>query len=147
MLEKKSYQQANEMSKRRFGIGTSAQSYALRHKIREVDQTASTDDRFFSVHPEVTFWMLAGFKKTWDGITSRRFLLERAGVSLPDDLGLAGQVPVDDILEAANLCPICAGQQSAQLSAVTRSITSPKLTTGRVSAQPMSITGASTSSI
>ena len=105
VLEADSYQEANALSKERFGIGVSAQSYALRNKILEVDTPAADDRRVFEVHPEVTFWMLGGnalpSKKTWDGAQRRRRLLERSGVFLPDDLGSAGLVPVDDVLDAA----------------------------------------------
>ena len=49
--------------------------------------------------------MLAGeplpSKKTWNGIARRRRLLEDAGISLPTDLGSAGVVPLDDVLDAA----------------------------------------------
>lgn len=105
VVEADSYREANALSKERFGIGLSAQSYALRHKILEVDAAAASDGRVFEVHPEVTFSMLGGdplpSKKTWDGMGQRRRLLEDAGVSLPDDLGPAGVVPVDDVLDAA----------------------------------------------
>jgi predicted RNase H-like nuclease len=64
-------------------------------------------DRLFEVHPEVSFWALAGGiplthrKKSWAGQMARRSLLATAGVDLPDDLGPAGRVPPDDILDAA----------------------------------------------
>ena len=104
VLEEEPYGRANELAKERFGFGISAQSYALRNKILEVDRLAD-DDRIFEVHPEVTFWMLAGgplpSKKTWDGTMRRRQVLEQAGLTLPDDLGPAGAVPIDDVLDAA----------------------------------------------
>ena len=104
VLEVETYRAANALSKDRFGFGLSAQSYALRTKVIEVDDLAPVD-RMFEVHPEVTFWMLAGrvlpSKKTWEGVMARRRLLETAGLELPDDLGPAGEVPVDDVLDAA----------------------------------------------
>lgn len=58
--------------------------------------------------PEATFCHLAGhplgwYKKTWSGSAQRRHLLASADppVELPWDLGPAGAVPVDDLLDAA----------------------------------------------
>ncbi|NNC91074.1 MAG: DUF429 domain-containing protein [Acidimicrobiia bacterium] len=105
VLRAGSYQEANELSKEKFGAGISAQSYALRNKILEADALAAAGDRLFEVHPEVTFWSLAGeplpSKKTWDGMWRRRRLLADEGLLLPEDLGPAGVVPVDDLLDAA----------------------------------------------
>jgi len=62
----------------------------------------------FESHPEVPFWALAGGrpmqypKKSWNGQMERRRLLADAGIVLPDGLtGRAGEVPVDDVLDAA----------------------------------------------
>ena len=83
----------------------SSQAYALRMKILEVDSLATADDRVFEVHPEVSFRALAGQalppKKTWNGHMTRRAALARAGIVLPDDLGSGGNVPPDDVLDAA----------------------------------------------
>jgi predicted RNase H-like nuclease len=85
------------------GAGLSAQTWSLRRKILEV---ATYPGRLFEVHPEVVFSSMAGLplahgKRTWNGQATRRALLARAGVVLPDDLGRAGAVPVDDLLDAA----------------------------------------------
>jgi len=41
-------------------------------------------------------------KKSWNGQMERRRLLADAGIVLPDGLtGRAGEVPVDDVLDAA----------------------------------------------
>lgn len=58
------------------------------------------------VHPEVSFAALAGEhlanrKKSWNGVAVRRRLLAEAGVIFEDDLGPAGDLCVDDILDAA----------------------------------------------
>ncbi len=59
------------------------------------------------MHPEVSFYALAGgvppayAKKTWRGQNLRRSLLAEAGLVLPDELGDADRVPVDDVLDAA----------------------------------------------
>jgi predicted RNase H-like nuclease len=44
---------------------------------------------------------VAESKKTWNGQAKRRRLLAGAGVELPDDLGAAGLVGADDVLDAA----------------------------------------------
>lgn len=40
-------------------------------------------------------------KKSWAGQQLRRDLLSVEGIELPDDMGEVGQVPADDILDAA----------------------------------------------
>jgi predicted RNase H-like nuclease len=83
----------------------SSQAYALRIKILEVDAVTTADERVFEVHPEVSFRALAGHalppKKTWNGQMTRRAALAGAGIVLPDDLGAGGNVPPDDVLDAA----------------------------------------------
>lgn len=105
VLETQPYAAANRLSKDRYGRGISRQSYALRGKILEVDSIARHDERLFEVHPEVTFAEMSGrtlhYKKTWAGTNERRRLVRAAGIEIPDDLGAAGVVPVDDILDAA----------------------------------------------
>ena len=99
-----SYAEASQISQRLWGKGISQQAYALRTKVLEVAECA--DPRFHEVHPEVSFAALAGghidwSKKTWNGQNQRRRLLAGAGIDLPDLLPSAGQVPVDDVLDAA----------------------------------------------
>jgi predicted RNase H-like nuclease len=81
----------------------SAQSYALRHKILEVD--AGLSERVFEVHPEVSFAALnAGplphAKRTWNGMMLRRHLLAGAGIEVPHALDRC-DAPADDVLDAA----------------------------------------------
>ena len=89
------------------GRGLSKQSWALVAKTREV---AALRDRLdvpvHEVHPEVSFRALAGdplrwAKTTWNGLALRRRLLAEAGITLPDDLGMAGAAGPDDVLDAA----------------------------------------------
>lgn len=106
VLEAASYQEALALSRKRYAIGVTAQSYALRRRILETDEVARTDDRIIEVHPEVAFRALAGAplsfaKRTWNGQMERRRLLSDAGLSVPDHLGeAAGTVPADDVLDA-----------------------------------------------
>jgi predicted RNase H-like nuclease len=106
VLEAPTYTEANRLSKNRFKHGISAQSYALRKKIFEVDAVAASDDRIYEVHPEISFTAMNGApvpwpKKTWDGIATRLHLLDAAGIVIPADLGPAGATPPDDVLDAA----------------------------------------------
>lgn len=81
----------------------SAQSFAIGKRILEVD--GCLEERVFEVHPEVSFAALAGQslqhpKRSWNGQHERRGLLARAGLELPERIA-AGEVPVDDVLDAA----------------------------------------------
>lgn len=87
--------------------GISIQGFRLIPKIREVAAVAH-DTRVVEVFPEASFCALAErhittSKKSWDGMVERRRLLSRADspIVVPDSLGPAGQVPVDDVLDAA----------------------------------------------
>ena len=57
------------------------------------------------MHPEVSFHALArrpaASKRQWNGQMERRALLAGVGIRIPDVLGEAGTVAVDDILDAA----------------------------------------------
>jgi predicted RNase H-like nuclease len=97
--------EANVMCRQLTGSGMSAQMWALRHKVLEADAYAVSRE-LFEVHPELVFQRLAGQalayrKKSWNGQGLRRNLLAAAGVVLPDDLGAAGVVGSDDVLDAA----------------------------------------------
>lgn len=107
VLELGTYKDALRFSREKYGVGLTAQSYALRDRILETDAVARSDARVIEIHPEVTFRALAGrplrySKRTWNGHSERRRLLSGAGLSLPDRLPDAvGSVPADDILDAA----------------------------------------------
>ncbi|MFQ5967144.1 MAG: DUF429 domain-containing protein [Acidimicrobiia bacterium] len=107
VLERKTYREARLLSKKRYGQGLSAYSYSMRRRIMETDEASRHDRRLIEVHPEVSFRALAGTpleysKRTWNGQMERRALLEQAGIVLPDRLPAGvGQVPVDDVLDAA----------------------------------------------
>jgi len=96
------------INRRLAGAGVTAQAFALRTKLLQVDAwVRDVDLRVVEVHPEVSFAALAGAslpdpKTTWAGATHRRSLLAEAGIRLPDDLGAAGSgAAVDDVLDAA----------------------------------------------
>lgn len=101
------YQSARKISTAEFGRSVSAQAYALRHRILELEPLATVDSRIHEVHPELAFRQMNGGepvtenKKTWAGLVRRRGLLSEQGIAVPDDLGEAGAVPPDDVLDAA----------------------------------------------
>ncbi len=100
------YAEARRIAREHHGIGVTAQAYALRTKILEVDALVPDERRIREVHPEATFRMIAGrpldhAKRTWNGQMERRRLLSTAGIEFPNRLGDAGRAPVDDILDAA----------------------------------------------
>ena len=88
--------------------GFSVQAWSLREKIRQADELRAQRPRLlYEVHPELSFAelnggpVIAASKKTWNGQMTRRAVLARAGIDLPDDLAGAGIVPADDVLDAA----------------------------------------------
>jgi predicted RNase H-like nuclease len=106
VLEAPTYQEGNQLSWHDYERGVSAQAYALGQKILEVDPIAASDDRVIEIHPEVCFRAMNGepldySKHSWNGQAERRRLIAGAGIGLPDHLSEAGQVPPDDILDAA----------------------------------------------
>jgi predicted RNase H-like nuclease len=83
--------------------GTSAQGWALRTAILDVDR--ALEPGVYEVHPEVSFAVLAGVplafaKRSWNGQNERIRLLAGAGIEVPDRLD-AGLVAADDVLDAA----------------------------------------------
>ena len=88
------------------GLGISAQAHALGQRILHVTQLATSDSRIYEVHPEVSFRAMNGGralryrKKSAGGVLERLELLRRHGIELAQ-LGETGQVPVDDVFDAA----------------------------------------------
>ena len=98
---------ANRRCRELTGAGLSRQSWALRPKLLEANAIWERHPRLlFEAHPEVSFRQMAGeplayAKKSWTGQARRRDLLAGHGITLPDQIGPAGQAPPDDILDAA----------------------------------------------
>jgi len=103
-LEAPTFEEAVKIA-RHLDSAVSQQSYALRHKIFEVDRLAS-DRRIVEVHPEVSFWALhqcvplAHRKDSWNGLMMRLELLRKAGVELPTTLASITDVRADDVVDA-----------------------------------------------
>jgi predicted RNase H-like nuclease len=87
VLEAPTYADARQIAVELTGKSVSAQSYALRHRILEVDELALRDERVIEVHPEVSFSELAGrpllSRHRTDGLAERRALLVDAGIEVP----------------------------------------------------------------
>ena len=107
--ECQSYAEANRRCRELTGQGFSVQAWGLRRKITEADQfrrraaAGPHEVRLHEVHPELSFAALAGAplpdsKHTPAGLSARRDLLARAGITLPVKIAGAAE---DDLLDAA----------------------------------------------
>lgn len=89
------------------GGGFSIQAWGLKTKLLEANTLYESGAYpLREVHPEVSFTAMGllpgdGSKKSWRGQRARLRLLRVEGVDLPDDLDTAGDVPTDDVLDAA----------------------------------------------
>jgi predicted RNase H-like nuclease len=89
------------------GYGLPPFTWGLRVKLREANECLATDEYpLHEVHPEVSFAAMNGKplthrKVSWTGHITRRALLAKHGVHLPDELGDAGNARLDDVLDAA----------------------------------------------
>ena len=101
VLEAATYAEARRVATELAGKSISAQSYALRRRILEVDEYAHEDERVIEVHPEVSFRELARrpllSKHRSDGLAERRALLEDAGIELPASVP---RIAEPDLLDA-----------------------------------------------
>jgi predicted RNase H-like nuclease len=108
-VEAGSREEADRLSRRAGDGGVGSTAFGLATSILEVDSWIGSgagggrDVR--EVHPEVCFAMMGGRtlagKSSWNGAAARRTLLVQQGVALPDDLGAAGLVHGNDVLDAA----------------------------------------------
>ncbi len=81
VLKAASYEEARKVAKE-LACGVTAQAYALRDKILEVEPIAADNHRIYEVHPEISFQAMAGAptqwkKKTWNGLFERFHTLRR----------------------------------------------------------------------
>jgi predicted RNase H-like nuclease len=89
------------------GYGLSRQTWGLHVKLREANEYLATDKYpLHEVHPEVSFAAMNGKplthrKVSWTGHITRRALLAKHGIHLPDELDDAGNARLDDVLDAA----------------------------------------------
>jgi predicted RNase H-like nuclease len=99
----------------RHGIGLSKQAFAIMPKIRDVDNSMSSEiqNRVFEVHPELCFYELnrckpvVRGKKSSAGALDRRGLLEKVGFkaflqSKTEEVG--SKFKLDDLLDASAAC-------------------------------------------
>ena len=111
VLEAEPYAAAYQLSLALTGRGITVYTYGLRAKILEVDSWRDQELRIVrEVHPEVSFRVLAdslgvgppaSSKKSWAGVAQRMDLIRGAGLEVPADIGRAGSVGADDVLDAA----------------------------------------------
>ena len=107
LLSLSSQAEANDVARANGWAGISAQAYALKTTILQVQPVAIRDARVYEVHPEVSFVRanrevpLPWTKGSWNGIALRRRILGDHGILIPDDLGEAGVAGVADVLDAA----------------------------------------------
>jgi predicted RNase H-like nuclease len=101
------YAAANARCRAMTGAGLSVQAYRLVPKMLEAERYRDAGPHLlYEIHPELVFASLAGRllpygKKTWNGQALRRAVLAGVGVVLDDDLPEAGNVPANDVLDAA----------------------------------------------
>lgn len=106
LLMARDFAEANKMAHGMGEKGISRQAFAIGPRIFETEHAIKAGAVLHEVHPEVSFAAISAgplgwSKQTWRGAHFRRSLLEGVGITLPDDLGEANVVPVDDILDAA----------------------------------------------
>jgi predicted RNase H-like nuclease len=112
LLDAPTYAQALALARSLTGKGISKQGHAIHEKVAEANRamTPLLQGWVVEVHPEVSFWALAGGqamafpKRSPEGYEERRRLLEPAlGLSLPsrtDARRLAPPASSDDLLDA-----------------------------------------------
>jgi predicted RNase H-like nuclease len=105
VLEAATYADARAVATKLTGRSISAQAYALRRRILEVDEHAHADERVIEVHPEVSFRELAHrpllSKHRGDGLAERRALLGQAGIEVPSSVPRLGEPDLLDATVAA----------------------------------------------
>jgi predicted RNase H-like nuclease len=106
-LAEESHAQASARCRELTSKGFSIQAWGLKTKLLEANLLYDAGGfALREVHPELSFTAMglppgSGGKKSWSGQRARLRLLRSVGVDLPDDLGGAGEVPPDDVLDAA----------------------------------------------
>lgn len=123
------YAEALELSRSLTGKGISRQGFAIYGKVAEVNRelTPERQHGVFEVHPEVSFWALAGEqpmtcpKRTPEGFEERRALLISAlnGIAIPtreEARRLARPACADDVLDAIVVAWTARRQAEAQAS-------------------------------
>jgi predicted RNase H-like nuclease len=106
VLDQATLTEANALARSQVWSGITAQAFALKKQIQDVEPLAAVDERIWEVHPEVSFAEASGGplewpKSCWNGVALRRGILETQGVVLPEDLGSGGKADVADVQDAA----------------------------------------------
>lgn len=107
-LDLPDYATANAWSKAHTGQGLSKQAWMLVPKIREARDLAARVE-LHETFPELTFRAMHGgtplthAKRTWTGLRTRLELLTEHGITIGADVGPAGSVAADDMIDAGAL--------------------------------------------
>jgi predicted RNase H-like nuclease len=116
------------------GKGISMQAWRLVPKIVRIDELVASGHALSEVHPEVAFAVVTGEllprKRSWSGITTRRAVLERLGVVLPDRFPGDESAAPDDVVDAA-ICAWVADGIAAGMPVVTVPPSTTQLAHGR----------------
>jgi predicted RNase H-like nuclease len=100
------------------GKGISQQAWRLVPKIAAVDDEVAQGLDALEVHPEVAFAVVAGDalprKRSWAGITTRRAILARLGIELPDRFPGDEDAAPDDVVDAAICAWVADGAASGE---------------------------------
>jgi len=98
------YTHACHISREASGRAISRQTWSLRNKVLEAEQTLAGQP-VIEVHPETVFATIAGApaefpKPSWDGLVERSNLLTSVGLTPSVFTGCAGAAKPDDVVDA-----------------------------------------------
>lgn len=109
---------ASQLARDRTGRGISQQAWRLVPKIAEVDAAVARGVPLLEVHPELAVAILVGEplprKRTWAGMTTRRGLLARLGIELPERFIGDARCAPDDVLDAAIVAWVADGAAAGE---------------------------------
>ena len=108
VLQCRTYNEANKLSKEMTGKGLSKQSWYLKNKINEVQDLTKIYNKIYEGHPECSFKMLKNEtlnekKKSVLGIFERLDLLRKAGLDhslLRIEMEKNSKIKIDDVLDS-----------------------------------------------
>lgn len=109
---------ASRLAVDRSGRGISQQAWRLVPRIAEVDAAVAGGAPLLEVHPELAFAILVGEplprKRSWAGLTTRRGLLARLGITMPERFPGDVRCAPDDVLDAAIVAWVADGAAAGE---------------------------------
>lgn len=110
---------ASQLARDHSGRGISQQAWRLVPKIAEVDAAVARGAPLLEVHPELATAILVGEplprKRSWAGMTTRRGLLARLGIELPERFVGDTRCAPDDVLDAAIVAWVADGAAAGEV--------------------------------